>query len=102
MELTKFKWRRLASALGIGLAIEALAVGAVSFLPPRWTDWVGDLPLQPAPYLVTLLAKAGHPGFEGQVGYFFFAVVLQWLIYSSVVYLLLAVSRKKRDAALRQ
>jgi hypothetical protein len=45
-----------------------------------------------------LLAKAEHPGFEGQVGYFLFAVVLQWLIYSGVVYLLLAVSGKKRDA----
>ena len=39
------------------------------------------------------------PGFEGQVGYFLLAVVLQWLIYSAVVYLLLAISRKKRDTA---
>jgi len=45
-----------------------------------------------------LLAKAEHPGFEGQVGYFLFALVLQWLIYSGVVYLLLAISRKKGDA----
>jgi len=44
-----------------------------------------------------LLAKAGHPGFEEQVGYFLFAVVLQWLIYSVVVYLLLGIFRKKRD-----
>ena len=99
MELTKFRWHRLAAALGIGLGIEALeGICVVSFLPPRWADWIGELPLQPASYLVTLLAKAGHPGFEGQVGYFLFAVVLQWLIYSVVVYLLLAISRKKRDA----
>ena len=99
MELTKFRWHRLAAALGIGLGIEVLeAICVVSFLPPRWVDWIGDLPLQPASYLVTLLANGGHPGFEGQVGYLLFAVVLQWLIYSGVVYLLLAFSRKKRGA----
>ena len=90
---------RLTAALGIGLGIEVLeAVFVVSFLPPRWAARIGDLPLQPASYLVTLLSKAEHPGFEGQVGYFLFAVVLQWLIYSGVVYLLLAISGKKRDA----
>jgi hypothetical protein len=97
MELTRFKWHRLAAALGIGLGIEVLEGICVSFLPPRWADWIGELPLQPASYLVTLLAKAGHPGFEEQVGYFLFAVVLQWLIYSVVVYLLLGIFRKKRD-----
>jgi hypothetical protein len=30
-----------------------------------------------------LLAKSRHPGFEGQVGYFLLAVVLQWLIEDS-------------------
>jgi hypothetical protein len=99
MELTKFRWHRLAAALGIGLGIEVLeAICVVSFLPPRWADWIGDLPLQPAAYVVTLLAKGGHAGFEGQVGYFLFAVVLQWLIYTVVVYLLLGIFRKKRDA----
>ena len=99
MELPRFQWHRLAAALGIGLGIEVLeAICVVSFLPPRWADQIGDLPLQPASYLVTLLAKAEHPGFEGQVGYFLFAVVLQWLIYSGGVYLLLAISGKKRDA----
>src|ERR1700726_3115103 len=99
MELPSFQWHRLAAALGIGLGIEVLeAICVVSFLPPRWTDRIGDLPLQPASYLVTLLAKAEHPGFEGQVGYFLFAVALQWLMYSGGVYLLLAISRKKRDA----
>ena len=52
----------------------------VCFLPPRWVDWIGDLPLQPASYLVTLLARSRHPGFEDQVGYFLLPVVLQWLI----------------------
>jgi hypothetical protein len=99
MELAKFRWHRLAAALGIGLGIEVLeAISVVSFLPSRWADWLGDLPLQPASYLVTVLAKSQHAGFEGQVGYFFFALLLQWLIYSGVVYLLLAISRKKPDA----
>jgi hypothetical protein len=101
MKLAKFRWRRLAEALGIGLGIEVSeGIGVVSFLPPRWADRIGDLPLQPASYLVTLLAKGGHPGFEDQAGYFLFAVVLQWLIYSGVVYLLLAISWK-RNAVLR-
>src|SRR5579864_4500259 len=100
MGLPKIKWRRLAQALGIGFAIEVLeAICVVSFLPSRWANRLGDLPLQPASYLVTLLAKGQYAGFEGQVGYFFLAVLLQWLIYSAVVYLLLAISRKKPDAA---
>ena len=103
MELAKFKWRRLAAALGIGLGVEVLIFFAVivtaKFLPPQWADVIGEWPLQPASYFVTLLAKAEHPGFEGQVGYLFLAVVLQWLICSAVVYLLLAIFRKKRDTA---
>ena len=102
MELAKFRWRRLAAALGIGLGVEVLLFFALivtaNFLPPKWADVIGEWPLQPASYLVTLLAKVEHPGFEDQVGYFMLAVVLQWLMYSAVVYLLLAISRK-RDAA---
>ena len=102
MELAKFRWRRLAAALGIGLRVEGLVflafIVTAKFLPPQWADVIGEWPLQPASYLVTLLAKAEHSGFEGQVGYFLLAVVLQWLIYSAVVYLLLAI-RRKRDTA---
>jgi hypothetical protein len=103
MELAKFRWRRLAAALGIGLGVEVLVFFALivtaKFLPPQWADVIGEWPLQPASYLVTLLARAEHSGFEGQVGYFLLAVVLQWLIYSAVVSLLLAISRKRRDSA---
>jgi hypothetical protein len=96
MEMARFRWRRLAAALGIGVVIEVLgAVCVVGFLPPQWADLIGDLPLQPASYLVSLLAKTKHAGFEGQVGYFLLAVVLQWLIYSAIVYVLLAISWKK-------
>jgi len=96
MQLAKFRWRRLAAALGIGLGVEVLAICVVSFLPSRWADAIGELPLESASYLVTLLAKTEHSGFESQVGYFFLAVVLQWLIYSVVVYLFLAIARRKR------
>ena len=103
MELAKFRWSRLAAALGIGLGVEGLVflafIVTAKFLPPQWADVIGEWPLQPASYLVTLLAKAEHSGFEGQVGYFLLAVVLQWLIYSVVVYSLLAVSCKKRTTA---
>jgi hypothetical protein len=99
MKLSKSRWLRLLAALGIGLGIEVLEViCVVSFLPSRWADSLGDLPLQPASYLVSLLDKREHPGFEGQVGYLLFAVVLQWLIYSGAVYLLLGVVRTKRGA----
>ena len=100
MRLAKFSGQRLAAALAIGLGIEAVeAICVVRLLPPRLANSIGDLPLQPASYVVTLLAKAEHPGFEEQAGYFFLAVTLQWLLYSTVVYLLLAISRKNRDAA---
>ena len=103
MELSKFRWRRPAAALGIGLGVEGLVFFAIivtsSFLPPQWADAIGDWPLQPASFLVTVLAKAEKPGFEGQVGYFLLAVVLQWLIYSAAVYSLLAASGKKRSPA---
>jgi hypothetical protein len=102
MELAKFRWRRLAAALGIGFGVEGVVFFAIiviaNFLP-QWADVIGEWPLQPASYLVTLLAKAEHPGFEDQVGYFLLTVVLQWLIYSAVVYSLLAVSSKKRSTA---
>jgi hypothetical protein len=101
MELTRFRWRRLVAALGIGFGVEVLVLFVVvvttTFLPPQWAEVIGEWPLQPASYLVTLLAKAEPSGFDGQVGYFLLAVVLQGLIYSAVVYLLLAISQKKRD-----
>ena len=103
MEPAKFRWRTLAAALGIGLGVEVFVflviIVTTNLLSPRWADMIGEWPLQPASYLVTLLAKAGHSGFEGQVGYFFLAVVLQWLIYSAVVYLLLALAGKQRGTA---
>ena len=99
----KFRWRTLAVALGIGLGVEVFVflvlVVTTNFLSPRWADTIGEWPLQPASYLVTLLARAGHSGFEDQVGYFFLAVVLEWLIYSAVVYLLLALYGKQRGTA---
>jgi hypothetical protein len=76
-----------------------LAICVVSLLPPKWADVIGDLPLQPASYIVTLLTNIEQPGFEGQVGYLLLTVVLPWLVYSGVVYLLLAIWRKKRVSA---
>jgi hypothetical protein len=69
------------------------------FPAAQWDHWIGDLPLQPSEYLVGLLFKDVHLGFEGQVVPVFLIFVLQWMVYSAVVYLLLAISWKKRDAA---
>ena len=67
MELAKFRWRRLAAALGIGFGVEGLVFFAIivtaNFLP-QWANVIGEWPLQPASYLVTLLAKAEHPGLK--------------------------------------
>jgi hypothetical protein len=96
MGLARFRWRRLAGALGISFGIELLEViCVVGLLPPRWAGAIGDLPLQPASYLVSWLARTKPAGFEGQVGYFLLALTLQWLIYSAVVYVLLAISWTK-------
>jgi len=102
MEPARFRWRRLAAALGIGLGVEGLvfvAVMVTAKLLPQWADVIGEWPLQPASYLVTLLAKAEHPGFEAQAGYFLLAVVLQWLFYSAIVYWLLIPACRKRGTA---
>src|ERR1700722_12899462 len=62
MERARSRWCRLAAALGIAFGVEVLVffvvVVTTNFLPPQWAEVIGEWPLQPASYLVTLLAKA--------------------------------------------
>ena len=52
MEMARFRWRRLAAAIGIGFGIEVLEViFVVRLLPRRRADAVGNLPLSRLPTL---------------------------------------------------
>ena len=90
---------RLAAALGIAFGIGVAETICVVYFLPQWANSLGDLPLQPASYIVTCVAKAHPLGFEDQVLYLLLTLVLHWLFYSALVYLLLTFSRKGRSAA---
>jgi len=91
MKLAKFKWRRLAAAVAIGLGIEVFTIFGTLILPREWQEVVGNkIILQPSMSLVWLFAKIRPPGFEEQFTYVLLELFLQWIFYSAVVYLLLA------------
>jgi len=101
MAFARFKLRRLAAAIGIGLLIEALllfaAVMISSALPKPWDDRIANLTQEPAYHLVNWLSTIWPPGFEGQAGYAMLIPLLQWVIWSVVIFALL--SRAKRVPA---
>ena len=59
-------------------------------LPQGLGDQVANVLQAPGSYFVAMLAKAHHPGFEEQVGYVLLIPLMQWFVYSALVYLLLA------------
>jgi len=67
MELAKFKFRRMAAALGIGLGSEALilfgAVIVANKVSPPWGEWIANLMQDPGVHFVQFLGKLEHPGF---------------------------------------
>ena len=85
--------RRLAAALGLGLAAEALMIVVYLHLAgnaslSRW--WTAfTLTQEPAWHLVKWLVDVTHPGFEEQMGYIYFVPLIQWLLYAAVIYALL-------------
>ncbi len=93
MKLAKFRWRRLGAALALGLLLEVFLlvamVAGVNMLPKQFGDMAGDWLQLPGSYLVTILAKVYHPGFEEQAGYVLLVPLIQWLTYSIVIYILL-------------
>src|SRR5579864_5573694 len=100
MKLARFRWRRLGAALALGLLLETLLlaamIAAVNTLPHQLSGPIGDLLQAPASYLIPLLAKIQPPGFEEQVGYVLLIPVMQWFVFSVVIYVWLAMSHKKR------
>lgn len=94
MSSAKFTWRRLGAALGLGLAIEILLLPAAILIG---SETVGDWMQAPASILVRELARLTHPGFEEQVAYVLLIPLLQWIFYSTVVFIVL-VRRVKNPA----
>ncbi len=94
MRLAKFTWRRFGAALALGLLVEGvllvLLVVAVNSLPQQLADVAGECLQLPGSYVAGVLAKAYHPGFEEQVGYILLIPLIQWPIYSTVIYIVLA------------
>jgi hypothetical protein len=103
MAFAKFTWRRLGAALGFGMLLEGLLLVAMVFgvniLPHRTGDAAGDLLQSPASYLMPLLAKLQQPGFQEQVGYLLLIPLVQWPVYTVILYLWLSRSDSKRNAA---
>lgn len=90
MKLARFRWRRLGGAVVLGLLLEGLMLVIAVALANPLGDQVSNLLQAPGSYLVTLLAKAQHPGFEEQVGYVLLIPLIQWFFYSVLIYLWLA------------
>jgi hypothetical protein len=87
--------RRLAMALGFGLAAESLMV-AVYFLlagkassGPGWWWTAFTLTQEPGWHLVKWWVDVVRPGFEAQVAYLYVIPIVQWLVYAGVIYALL-------------
>lgn len=99
MKFTKFRWRRLAAALGIGLVIELMLVYAALHISDHLSavrgSQIAEALQAPGSYLVKWLVAIRHPGFEEQVAYIFLIPIFQWLLYSVITYFLLSLSRKR-------
>jgi hypothetical protein len=85
--------RRLAAALGIGLAAEVLMLavyfGIVGGAPSRWWWTLLALTQEPGRHLVEWWVGATRSGFEEESGYIYFVPLIQWLLYAAVVYAIL-------------
>lgn len=65
-------------------------LGFAVALPQALGDQVANLLQAPGSYIVAMLAKAHHPGFEEQVGYVLLIPLIQWVVYSMLAYVWLA------------
>jgi len=85
--------RRLVVASGIGLTAEALMIVVYLHLAGNaslsrwWTPFT--LTQEPSWHLVKWWVDKTGPGFEEQVGYIYFVPIIQWLVYTAVIYALL-------------
>jgi len=94
MALARFRFWRLAAAVGIAFLTEALLlfVGIViaSQLSKPWGNRLANLTQEPAYHLINWFAVIWPPGFEEQAAYAMLIPPLQWVFWSVVIYLLLS------------
>jgi hypothetical protein len=99
--VAKIHWRTLLAALGIGLVIELLLVRLYLWYLPGalagskngqanlWLWEVLRLTQQPSLGLVQSWVVIVRPGYAELIGDMFLVPVIQWLVYSAVIYLVL-------------
>jgi hypothetical protein len=99
--VAKIRWRTLLAALGIGLVVELLLVrrylwylpGALAASQNGQSNlWLWEairLTQQPALGMVQSWVGIARPGYAELIGDMFLVPVMQWLVYSTVIYLIL-------------
>ena len=99
--VAKIHWRTLIAAFGIGLVVELLLVrlylwylpGALAAPKNGQTNlllWEAiRLTQQPSLGMVQSWARIVRPGYAEMIGDMFLVPVIQWLVYSVVIYLIL-------------
>jgi hypothetical protein len=99
--VAKIHWRTLLATLGIGLVIELLLVRLYLWYLPGalagskngqanlWLWEVLRLTQQPSLGLVQSWVVIARPGYAELIGDMFLVPVIQWLVYSAVIYLVL-------------
>ena len=97
----KFRFGRLAAAMGIGALIEALLfVGGIviaSTIKDAYGERIFALTQEPAYHLVGWVWQMQRHGFEEQVGFIILVPLLQWVFWSAISFCVL--SRRARATA---
>jgi hypothetical protein len=110
----KIRWRTLIAASGIGLVVELLLVrlylwylpGALAASPNGQSNlWLWEairLTQQPGLGLVQSWVGIVRPGYAELIGDMFLVPVMQWLVYSTVIYFILERYLRKSTRATRE
>jgi hypothetical protein len=112
--VAKIHWRTLLAALGIGLVVELLLVrlylwylpGALAASQNGQSNlWLWEairLTQQPALGLVQSWVGIVRPGYAELIGDMFLVPMMQWLVYSAVIYFILERYLRKSVRATRE
>jgi hypothetical protein len=112
--VTKIRWRTLLASLGIGLVVELLLVrlylwylpGALAASQNGHSNlWLWEaIRLTQQPSLGVMQSWIGvvRPGYVELIGDMFLVPVMQWLVYSAVIYFILERYLRKSMRATRE
>jgi hypothetical protein len=112
--VAKIHWRTLLAALGIGLVVELLLVrlylwylpGALAASQNGQSNlWLWEairVTQQPALGLVQSWVGVVRPGYAELIGDMFLVPMMQWLVYSAVIYFILERYLRKSVRATRE